>query len=66
VGTSISPQSWASSSAEFRATMFNEALSNMNVLSSFISSSYPSPKSSGQDIYAAFFTSLKNALNSIS
>lgn len=49
----------------FEASIFNATIANMDVLDSFISLTYPSMQVSGNNISASFFTSLKNALNSI-
>lgn len=54
-----------STSEAFTDTTFNNAIMNLNVLSSFISISYPTVKNTGDQIAASYFISLKNALNSI-
>jgi len=49
----------------FYASDFNKAVNALRVLEPYITTVIPALRSSGDDIYAIYFTQLKNALNSI-
>jgi hypothetical protein len=65
LSSEMSAMTTVSSGQSFKATYFNQIINNMNVLSDYINSAYPTTKSAGNKIYALYFTQLKNALNSI-
>jgi len=49
----------------FTAAIYNRTVQGLSVLSSYITTTMPTNKSSGQEIYASYIQALKNALNSI-
>lgn len=60
------PMTYIAQGDEFKADYFNEVITNMNLLSEFMSNiTYPNFKSAGDDIYDSYFTQLKNCLNSV-
>lgn len=54
-----------SSGDNFTAAIYNRTVQGLSVLSSYITTTMPTNKSSGQDVYASYIQALKTALNSI-